>query len=135
MLTGGQGQDLNRKLEGLMHQNWVFIGILLLLGFLMPAIVIILNRILGPRKGNAAKQEIYECGMEPVGGSQVQFKVQYYIYALIFLIFDVEVVFLFPWAVAYNQLEMYMILEGVLFILILGAGLAYAWRKGALEWF
>ena len=63
-----------------------------------------------------------------------QFRVQYYIFALVFLIFDVETVFLFPWAVAFGQLQMFAVLEGVLFILILVAGLVYAWRKGALEW-
>ena len=61
-------------------------------------------------------------------------EVQYYIYALIFVIFAIEAAFLFPWAVAYNQLQFYMVLEGVFFILILGGGLLYAWRKGALEW-
>jgi NADH-quinone oxidoreductase subunit A len=64
----------------------------------------------------------------------VQFKVQYYIYALVFLIFDIETVFLYPWAVAYDQLLPFAVFEGVLFILILAAGLVYAWRKGMLEW-
>jgi NADH:ubiquinone oxidoreductase subunit 3 (subunit A) len=90
--------------------------------------------LLAPRKPNAVKLSTYECGVETVGETWVQFKVQYYIYALIFVIFDIEAVFLFPWAVAYNQLQLYMVLEGVLFILILGGGLLYAWRKGALEW-
>ena len=63
----------------------------------------------------------------------MQFRVQYYIFALIFLVFDVETVFLFPWAVAFDQLPMFAVLEGILFILILVAGLVYAWRKGALE--
>ncbi|MEN6393450.1 MAG: NADH-quinone oxidoreductase subunit A, partial [Anaerolineaceae bacterium] len=65
----------------------------------------------------------------------IQYKVQYYIFTLIFLIFDVEIVFLYPWAVAFNQLTLFGVLEGILFILILVAGLVYAWRKGALEWF
>jgi NADH:ubiquinone oxidoreductase subunit 3 (subunit A) len=69
-----------------------------------------------------------------VGDSWVQFKAQYYIFALVFLVFDVETVFLFPWALAINQLPLYAVLEGVLFILILVAGLVYAWRKGMLEW-
>ncbi len=64
----------------------------------------------------------------------MQFKVQYYIFGLVFVIFDVETVFLFPWAVAYRQLPMFAVLEGVLFILILAGGLLYIWRKGALEW-
>jgi NADH-quinone oxidoreductase subunit A len=64
----------------------------------------------------------------------VQFKAQYYIYALVFLVFDVELVFLYPWAVAFDVLPMFAVFEGVLFILILVAGLLYAWRKGILEW-
>ena len=72
--------------------------------------------------------------METVGDTWVQFKVQYYIYALVFLVFDIETVFLFPWAVAFDKLELFMVLEGVLFIAILLAGLVYAWRKGVLEW-
>jgi NADH-quinone oxidoreductase subunit A len=72
--------------------------------------------------------------METVGDTWVQFKVQYYVYALVFLIFDIETVFLFPWAVAFDALPLFAVLEGVLFILILFGGLIYTWRKGALEW-
>ena len=75
-----------------------------------------------------------ELGIETVGNSWVQFHVQYYIFALVFLIFDVETVFLYPWAVAFDQLPLFAVLEGVLFILILVTGLVYAWRKGVLEW-
>ena len=64
----------------------------------------------------------------------MQFKAQYYIFALVFLIFDVETVFLFPWALALKQLPLFVVLEGILFIAILVAGLVYAWRKGMLEW-
>ena len=76
----------------------------------------------------------YECGIETVGDSWVQFKAQYYIFALVFLVFDVETVFLFPWAVKLGQLGLFAVLEGIVFILILIAGLAYTWRKGMLEW-
>ncbi|MFQ5943703.1 MAG: NADH-quinone oxidoreductase subunit A, partial [Anaerolineales bacterium] len=92
------------------------------------------QNILGPRKPGKTKSETYECGIETVGDTWVQLKGQYYIFGLIFLIFDIEAVFLFPWAVAYDRLQFYMVLEGVLFILILAGGLVYAWRKGALEW-
>ncbi len=117
-----------------MHDQWTFIAFFLPVGFLAAAVAIIAGRLLGPRKPNPIKQSTYECGIETVGEAWVQFRIQYYIFALIFVIFDVEAVFLFPWAVAYNQLQLYMVLEGVLFILILAAGLFYAWRKGALEW-
>jgi len=90
--------------------------------------------LLAPKKPNPVKQSTYECGIETVGDSWVQFKAQYYIFALVFLIFDVETVFLFPWALAMNKLPLFVVLEGILFILILVAGLVYVWRKGMLEW-
>ena len=90
--------------------------------------------ILGPKKSNSVKNSTYECGIETVGDTWVQFKVQYYIFALVFVIFDVETVFLFPFAVAYGQVSFFAVLEVVFFILILAGGLYYAWRKGALEW-
>jgi NADH:ubiquinone oxidoreductase subunit 3 (subunit A) len=93
-----------------------------------------LNRLLSPKKPNEIKDSIYECGIETVGETWVQLKGQYYIFGLIFLIFDIEAVFLFPWAVAYDELQLYMVFEGILFILILAGGLFYAWRRGALEW-
>jgi NADH:ubiquinone oxidoreductase subunit 3 (subunit A) len=117
-----------------MHEPWIFIAFLLLMGVLLPAVAIALNRLLGPSKPNPIKDAAYECGVETYGETWVQLKGQYYIFGLIFLIFDIEAVFLFPWAVAYDKLQLYMVLEGVLFILILAGGLLYAWRRGALEW-
>ncbi len=117
-----------------MPNEWLFIGIFVLIGAAFPGVPILLARFLAPRKPNPLKSQTYECGIETVGDTWVQFRAQYYIFALVFLIFDVEVVFLYPWAVAFNQLPMFAVLEGVLFILILVAGLLYAWRKGALEW-
>jgi len=117
-----------------MLNDWLFIGVFLVLAPLFPALALIIPRIVAPRKPNPLKSQTYECGIETVGNTWVQFRVQYYIFALIFLIFDVELVFLFPWAVAFGQLPLFAVLEGVLFLLILIAGLVYAWRKGALEW-
>ena len=117
-----------------MQNDWLYVGIFLLLAPVFPALALILPRIIAPRKPNPIKMETYECGIETVGPTWVQFKVQYYIFALVFLIFDVETVFLYPWAVAFDQLPLFAVLEGILFILILVAGLIYAWRKGALEW-
>ncbi len=118
-----------------MHNDWLFIGIFLVLAGIFPAAPIIIARFIAPRKNNPLKVQTYECGIETVGDTWVQFKVQYYIFALVFLIFDVETVFLYPWAVAFDILPLFAVLEGVLFIVILAAGLVYAWRKGALEWF
>jgi NADH:ubiquinone oxidoreductase subunit 3 (subunit A) len=117
-----------------MLENWLYIALLLVVASLIPAIAVFLPRLIAPRKPNKIKQEAYECGMETRGETWVQFKVQYYIYTLVFLIFDIETVFLYPWAVAFDKLELFMVLEGILFILILVAGLVYAWRKGVLEW-
>ena len=117
-----------------MQNEWLFIGIFLVLAPVMPGLALVIPRLVAPRKPNKLKMETYECGIETVGPSWVQFRVQYYIFALVFLIFDVETVFLYPWAVAFNQLPFFAVLEGVLFILILAAGLFSAWRKGVLEW-
>jgi NADH:ubiquinone oxidoreductase subunit 3 (subunit A) len=117
-----------------MQNDWLFILVFLILAPVFPIAALIIPRLLAPRKPNPLKSQTYECGIETLGDTWVQFKAQYYIYALAFLIFDVEVVFLFPWAVAFDQLPMFAVLEGILFILILVAGLIYAWRKGILEW-
>jgi NADH:ubiquinone oxidoreductase subunit 3 (subunit A) len=117
-----------------MLNDWLYLGIFLVLALAIPALAIWLAGLLSPKKSDPIKNSIYECGPEPVGESRIQFKVQYYVYGLIFLVFDVETVLLFPWAVAYKQLAMYAVLEAVLFIAILAGGLLYAWREGALEW-
>ncbi|MBE7551082.1 MAG: NADH-quinone oxidoreductase subunit A [Anaerolineales bacterium] len=89
---------------------------------------------LRPKKPNPAKQETYESGIETIGDTWVQFKAQYYIYAIIFVVFDVEAVFLFPFAVALNQLPLYTLIWATVFIVLLFDGLLYAWRKGAMQW-
>jgi NADH:ubiquinone oxidoreductase subunit 3 (subunit A) len=123
-------------LEGvrMLNEQWLFIGIFLILAPLLPAASLIVPWLIAPKKPNKIKTETYECGMETVGSTWVQFRVQYYIFALVFLIFDVELVFLFPWAVAFDVIPLYAVFEGVLFVVILMAGLIYAWRKGVLEW-
>ncbi len=117
-----------------MQNEWLYIGIFLLIGIIVPIVPLIFAKIVAPHKPNPIKQSTYECGIETVGESWVQFKAQYYIFALIFLVFDVETVFLFPWALSLNQLPLFVVFEGILFIGILVAGLVYAWRKGMLEW-
>ncbi len=117
-----------------MSNDWMFIGLFFIVAAALPGAAIGIAGLLGPRKPNRLKDEIYECGMETVGDTWIQFKAQYYIFGLIFLVFDVETVFLYPWAVALKQVPLFAVLEGLLFILILVGGLIYAWRKGALEW-
>lgn len=117
-----------------MQAEWQFIVIFFILSPIFPAAPVIINRLLGPQKPNRIKQQTYECGIETVGDSWVQFKVQYYIYALVFVIFDIESVFLFPIAAAYGRLDFFAIGAAVLFIVLLADGLAYAWGRGVLEW-
>ena len=120
--------------ERMVSNEWFFIGVFLLLAPVFPIAALLIPRIIAPRKPNPIKLQTYECGVETVGDTYIQFRVQYYIFALIFLIFGIETVFLFPWAAAFDKLPMFAVLEGIIFILILVAGLAYAWRKGALKW-
>ena len=117
-----------------MQSEWVYIGLFLVIGIIVPIVPLVFSRLVAPRKPNPIKQSTYECGIETVGDSWVQFQAQYYIFALVFLVFDVETVFLFPWALSLKQLPLFVVLEGVLFIAILVAGLVFAWRKGMLEW-
>ena len=92
------------------------------------------NRLLAPHKPDAAKLSTYECGEEPVGSPWIRFNTRFYVIALIFLVFDVEVLFLFPWSVNLRDLGMFAWIEMAVFIVILAVGLAYVWAKGDLEW-
>jgi NADH-quinone oxidoreductase subunit A len=91
-------------------------------------------RLIAPRRPLPEKLTTYECGIDPVGEGWSQSQIRYYIYAFLFVIFDVESVFLFPWAVVFEPLGMYAVVSMAMFIVILGAGLVYAWRKGVLRW-
>jgi len=87
-----------------------------------------------PKAKNAQKEEAYECGIPTTGPAHIQFKVGYYLFAILFLLFDVEVVFLVPWAVVMKKIGTVAFVEVLVFLVILGLGLAYAWKKKALEW-
>ncbi len=95
---------------------------------------IIFSTLVAPRSFNLAKSEPYECGIPTEGPAWIQFNVGYYLFAIIYLIFDVETVFLYPWAVAYRQLSLFAVFEAVAFLLLLVGGLYYIWKKGALQW-
>jgi NADH:ubiquinone oxidoreductase subunit 3 (subunit A) len=114
--------------------SYAMLAAFLFAAFLLLLVPAIGSKLLSPKKPDPIKNTVYECGMETQGETWVQFKVQYYIYALVFVIFDVETVFLYPWAAAYNQLGLFALVEMGIFLVILLAGLFYAWRKGALEW-
>jgi NADH-quinone oxidoreductase subunit A len=117
-----------------MQNDLLYIGIFMLISLFIPGIAITIAGLLGPKKPAPIKNSVYECGIETVGETWVQFKAQYYVYALIFLVFDVETIFLYPWAVAYNILTIWAVFEMVLFVIILLGGVLFAWQKGALEW-
>lgn len=117
-----------------MLDTYAFIGIFFLAALSFPLLPLVMARFLRPKRPTPIKQSTYECGLEAIGDVHVQFKVQYYLYALAFVIFDVEVLFLYPWAVAYNRLGVFALVEMLIFLALLIFGLVYAWRKGALEW-
>ena len=93
-----------------------------------------LSSIIVPRRRNSAKMSAYECGVDPVGDARERFSVKFYLVAVLFILFDIEAVFLYPWAVAFRQLGLYGLVEMVLFILILLVGYVYLLKKRALEW-
>jgi NADH-quinone oxidoreductase subunit A len=110
----------------------VLVFLLVIVGLL--AFVLVLWKFIRPRRLSEEKDTTYECGEEPVGSAWVQFNIRFYVFALIFIVFDVEAVFLLPWAVVFRDLGVLAYLEGLLFIGILVVALAYVWRKGDLAW-
>jgi len=110
------------------------IFIFLIIGVVFVAAALIVNWFIRPHRAYPAKTSTYECGEVPTGDTSVKFNIRFYIVALIFLIFDVEVVFLFPWAVVFQKLGMFAFIEMMVFLAILVVGYAYVWVKGDLEW-
>ncbi len=108
--------------------------IFFIIGVVFTAGGIITAYMIRPNRNYAEKLTSYECGEEPVGSSWVKFNIRFYVIALIFLIFEVETVFLFPWAVAYREIGMFAYVEALIFLVILGVGYVYVWKKGDLEW-
>ena len=113
----------------------IFVAIALFVPISMLSASWFLSRLgIRPNNPTAVKQETYECGMEAIGGRWSQFNFRFYLYAILFVIFDVEVVFLYPWATKFLQLELFALIEMAVFVGILLVGWAYAWRKHDLEW-
>ncbi len=108
--------------------------VFLLAGIVLVVVANFLSKIIAPKSDNTQKREPYESGMQTIGPTWVQFKVGYYLYAILFLVFDVEVAFLFPWAVVFKEVGTVALVEIIIFLFILGLGLLYAWKKGALKW-
>ena len=114
--------------------GYLLVLVLLAGGILFAVAPLVIASILGPKKQSKIKNDIYECGLASKGDAWVQFRVQYYIFALVFVVFDLETVYLFPWAVAFNSLGAFAFIEMLIFIAILAGGLLYAWGKGVLDW-
>jgi NADH:ubiquinone oxidoreductase subunit 3 (subunit A) len=119
--------------------DWGHLGFVAAVGVALPGVAILVSFLLGlfkirPRVPNSVKLDTYECGVETEGPSWIQFHVGYYVFALLFVVFDIEAIFLYPWAVAFRHTVVFGFVEAVVFIGILFLGLIYAWRKNALVW-
>ncbi len=114
--------------------DYIAVLIAAIVGFAIVGMALVTNRILAPRQASRIKALTYECGMLPIGRSRTQVHFRYYLFAILFLIFDIEVVFLFPWAISFLDIGEVAFYEMLVFILILGFGLLYAWKKGVLRW-
>jgi NADH-quinone oxidoreductase subunit A len=114
--------------------EYVAIGVLIALTALVAIIAIVLGTIFGPKRQTARKAAPYESGMTPFGSSNRRMPVRYYLVAVLFILFDIEVVFFIPWAISFRQLGLFGLIEMMIFIAILLVGYIYAWKRGALEW-
>ncbi len=119
------------------YQNYLPILALLGVALLIALGMLAATHLLGPHKPSNRKLSVYESGMPPVGDAHPKFSIKFYIIAMLFILFDIEVVFMYPWAVIYRQwvsVSVFILIEGLVFIAILLVGYAYAWKKGALDW-
>jgi len=117
-----------------MLESYAPVAVFLAIALVFPFIAMIFGKLLAPSRKETYKHDTYECGADLFGMANVQFKAQFYLFALIFVVFDVEAVFIIPWAVAYQKVGIVALVEMVVFIAFLLVALAYAWRKRALEW-
>lgn len=115
--------------------NYLAVAVFIGSGAIFVLVNYALNALITRRVPEPQKYDTYECGEVPEGTAQVRYNVRYFIFALIFVLFDVEVIFLFPWAVVFRELGMFAFVEMLVFLTILIFGLVYAWRKGVLHWF
>ncbi len=114
--------------------NYIPLFILIVLSFLVGLLVLFLGRFLGPHRPNRKKGEPYESGMIPYGPGTRMMSVRYYLVAVLFILFDVEVIFFLPWAVTFKKLGLFALIEMFVFVAILLVAYVYVWKKGALEW-
>ncbi|MEE8285667.1 MAG: NADH-quinone oxidoreductase subunit A [Gammaproteobacteria bacterium] len=117
-----------------MLYNYLPVLIFIAIGLGLGTVMIVMGAMLGPRRPDSEKQSPYECGFEAFEDSRMKFDVRYYLVAILFIIFDLEIAFLFPWAVVLDEIGMFGFLAMMVFLGILVVGFVYEWRKGALEW-
>jgi NADH-quinone oxidoreductase subunit A len=117
-----------------MLENYLPVLVFIVVGLVIGSVMMGLGFILGPRKPDSAKLSPYECGFEAFEDSRMKFDVRYYLVAILFIIFDLEIAFLFPWAVVLREIGMFGFLAMMLFLGILVIGFIYEWKKGALQW-
>ena len=113
-----------------------YIPLLLLIGvsFLLSMLILGLSFVFSTQKADPEKVSAYECGFDPFDDARARFDIRFYLVAILFIIFDLEVTFLFPWAISLNKVELFWFLSMVIFLCILTIGFVYEWRKGALDW-
>jgi NADH-quinone oxidoreductase subunit A len=114
--------------------DYLPIAVLIILATVLAFVVVLLGHLFGPRRSNQVKGEPYESGMKPYGPGQRRMPVHFYLVAVLFVLFDIEIIFLLPWAVILRDLGLVGIIEVLIFVLVLLAGFIYAWKVGALEW-
>ena len=115
--------------------GYVPILVLGILALVFAAFSVVIGTLTGPKRWNRAKLEAYECGIEPTRQPQgIRFPVKYYLTAMLFILFDIEIVFLYPWAVTFNKLGAFGLIEMVTFVVTVLIAYAYVWRRGGLEW-
>lgn len=117
-----------------MLENWTPILIFLIVVTGFAVVSLIMSHVFGVKKPDPVKLSPYECGVHPIGTARERFSVKFYLVAMLFLLFDIEAVFLFPWSVVYRELKLFGFFEMLLFIAAILAGYIYVWKKGALEW-
>ena len=120
-------------------QQYAPVALMLLVAVLFGIVLLVLSGLLGPRRPTVTKVAPYECGMLPVGDARTRFPVRYYLVALVFVVFDLEAVFIYPWAVSFRQLNaeglgVFAFFEMLVFMGVLLVGLVYLWKRGALDW-
>jgi NADH-quinone oxidoreductase subunit A len=117
-----------------MLQDYLPIAVLIVISTGLAVLVVIIGHLFGPKRPSERKSAPYESGMQPIGPGTRRMPVRFYMIAVLFILFDIEVVFFLPWAVSFRQLGVFGLVEMFVFILILLVGYVYAWKKGALDW-